>query len=132
MFEEQSQETTSPLTTVRIGVAIVLLALAIPLGIWVINSVNTTINGAEIPPIVQKIVPDEAMPVDINTPSGKIELPKKFFNGFSYFILYLFLLIPTSIAIALIKGSVALLSPDLSKQLHQLVESIKKSVSPKQ
>jgi hypothetical protein len=132
MFEEQSQQTTSPITTVRIGVSLVLLALAVPLGIWVINSVNATINGEEIPPIVQKIIPDETTPVDINTPAGKIELPKKFFNGFSYFILYLFLLIPTTIAIALVKGSVALLSPDISRQMRQLVESIRKSVSPKQ
>lgn len=132
MFEEQSQQTASPINTVRVGMAIVLLALAVPLGIWVINAVNTTINGAEIPPIVQKIIPDETTPVDINTPGGKIELPKKFFNAFSYFILYLFLLIPTSIAIALIKGSVALLSPDISRQMRQLVESIRKSVAPKQ
>jgi hypothetical protein len=132
MFEEQSQQTTSPITTVRIGVAIVFLALAIPLGIWVITSVNTTINGAEIPPIVQKIIPDDATPIDINTPAGKFELPKKAFTGFSYFVLYLFLWIPTSIALALVKGSVSLLSTDISKQLRQLVESIKKTVVPKQ
>ncbi len=132
MFEEQSQQAASPITTVRIGVAIVLLAFAILLGIWVINSVNQTINGKEIPQIVQKIIPDETTPVDINTPAGKIELPKKFFNGFSYFILYLFLWIPASIALALVKGCVGLLSTDISKQLRQLVESIKKSVPTKQ
>jgi len=50
----------------------------------------------------------------------------------SYFILYLFLLIPTKIAIAIIKGSVAILNPDLKRQLRQLTESIRKSIAPKQ
>jgi hypothetical protein len=54
------------------------------------------------------------------------------FTGMSYFILYLFLLIPTAITIALLKGSVALLNPDLKRQLQQFTDSIRKSFTPKQ
>ena len=132
MFEEQPQQETSSLSTVRIGLAIIFIALAIPLGIWVLTIVNASINNTNTPAIVQKIVPAAGVSCDINTPAGRFELPKPMFAGMSYFILYLFLLIPTTIAIALIKGSVALLNPDLKRQLRQLTESIRKSFTPKQ
>ena len=80
---------------------------------------------------MEKIVPAAGVSCDVNTPVGRFELPKPVFTGLSYFILYLFLLIPTTIAIALIKGSVALLSPDLKHQLRQLTESIRKSTATK-
>ena len=131
MFEEQSQQETSS-STVRTGLAIIFIALAIPLGIWVLTIVNASINDTKTPAIVQKIVPETGISCDINTPAGRFELPKPMFAGLSYFILYLFLLIPTTIAIALIKGSVALLNPDLKRQLQQFTESIRKSIAPKQ
>jgi hypothetical protein len=132
MFEDQSEQETSSITTLRIGLAIIFIALAIPLGIWVLTIVNASIHDTNTPAIVQKIVPATGVSCDINTPAGKFELPKPMFAGVSYFILYLFLLIPTGIAIALIKGSVALLNPGLKKQLRQLTESIRKSTAPKQ
>jgi hypothetical protein len=132
MFEEQSQQEASSITTVRTGLAIVFIALAIPLGIWVLTIVNASINGTQTPAIVQKIVPATGISCDINTPAGRFELPKPMFTGMSYFILYLFLLIPTAIAIALIKGSVALLNPDLKRQFRQFTDSIRKSFTPKQ
>jgi hypothetical protein len=131
MFEEQPQQEVSSLSTVRIGLAVIFIVLAIPLGIWVLTLVNASINDTNTPAIVQKIVPAAGVSCDINTPAGKFELPKPVFTGLSYFILYLFLLIPTTIAIALIKGSVALLSPDLKHQLRQLTEYIKKSTAQK-
>jgi hypothetical protein len=131
MFDEQPQQETSS-STVRTGLAIIFIALAIPLGIWVLTIVNASINDTKTPAIVQKIVPETGISCDINTPAGRFELPKPVFNGLSYFILYLFLLIPTTIAITLIKGSVALLNPDLKRQLRQLTESIRKSITPKQ
>ncbi len=132
MFEEQPQQEVSSITTARIGLAIIFVVLAILLGIWVLTTVNASIHDTNTPAIVQKIVPATGVSCDINTPAGKFELPKPMFAGMSYFILYLFLLIPTAIAIALIKGSVALLNPDLKRQLHQLTESIRKSFTPKQ
>jgi len=132
MFEEQPQQEASPLTGLRMGLAIIFIVLAIPLGTWVLTIVNESIHDAKTPAIVQKIVPATGISCDINTPAGKFELPKPMFAGMSYFILYLFLLIPTTITIALIKGSVALLNPDLKRQLRHLTESIKKSVAPKQ
>lgn len=132
MFEGQSEQEASSVTTVRIGLAIIFIVLAIPLGIWVLTTVNASIHDTNTPAIVQKIVPATGVSCDINTPAGKFEIPKPMFAGMSYFILYLFLLIPTTIAIALIKGSVALLNPDLKRQLRQLTESIRKSVAPKQ
>lgn len=132
MFEEQPQQEASSIATVRIMLAIIFIALAIPLGIWVLTIVNASIHDTNTPAIVQKIVPAEGISCDINTPAGRFELPKPMFTGLSYFILYLFLLIPTTIAIALIKGSVALLNPDLKRQLQQFTESIRKSFVPKQ
>lgn len=132
MFEGQSEQEVSSITTVRIGLAIIFIVLAIPLGIWVLTTVNASIHDTNTPAIVQKIVPATGISCDMNTPAGKFELPKPMFAGMSYFILYLFLLIPTGITIALIKGSVALLNPDLKRQLHQLTESIRKSIAPKQ
>jgi hypothetical protein len=132
MFEEQPQQEVSSVTTVRIGLAVIFIVLAIPLGLWVLSVVNTSIHDTNTPAIVQKIVPATGISCDINTPAGKFELPKPMFAGMSYFILYLFLLIPTAITIALIKGSVALLNPDLKRQLRQLTESIRKSIAPKQ
>jgi hypothetical protein len=131
MFEEQPQQEASSLSTVRIGLAILFIALAIPLGIWVLTIVNDTIHGTNTPAIVQKIVPATGISCDINTPTGKFELPKPMFNGMSYFVLYLFLLIPMGITIALIKGSVAMLNPSLKSQIRQLTETIKKSYAPK-
>ena len=121
MFDEQSQQITT------VPVAIVFLAIAAILGVWVLTTVNATINDTKSPAILHKLAPDESYPVDINTPSGKIELPKQAFNMMAHFMLYLFLLIPTAIAIALIKGSVALLKPDFTKQMRHLFESVRKS-----
>ena len=132
MFEEQPQQEASSIATIRIGLAIIFIAIAIPLGIWVLTMVNASINDTNTPAIVQKIVPAAGVSCDVNTPTGKFELPKPVFTGLSYFILYLFLLIPTTIAIALIKGSVALLNPDSKRQLRQLTESIRKATAPKQ
>jgi hypothetical protein len=132
MFDEQSQPEASSVPMVRIAMAIVFISLAIPLGVWVLSIVNDSIHGTNTPEIVEKIVPAEGVSFDVNTPSLKFELPKPFFKGMSYFVLYLFLLIPTAITIALIKGSVALLSSDLKRQLRQLTESIRKATAPKQ
>jgi hypothetical protein len=132
MFEDQSQQSELPVSTARIGIAVVLLALAVPLGIWVLTIVNSTITGTKTPAIVQKIFPDSAGPFDINTPTGKIELPKPVLSGLSYFILYLFLIIPMSITIALIKGAISLLSPDPTRQLRRLIDYMRASMPPKQ
>jgi hypothetical protein len=132
MFEDQSQQSELPVATARIGIAIVLFALAVPLGIWVLTIVNSTITGTQTPAIVQKIFPDSAGPFDINTPTGKIEIPKPVLNSLSYFILYLFLIIPLSITIALIKGGVSLLSPDSTRRMRRLIDSIQKSIPPRQ
>jgi hypothetical protein len=132
MFEDQSEQEVSSVTTVRIGLAVIFIVLAIPLGIWVLKIVDASIHDTNTPAIVQKIVPATGISCDINTPAGKFELPKPMFTAMSYFILYLFLLIPTAITIALIKSSVGLLNPDLKRQLHQLSESIRKSIAPKQ
>lgn len=133
MFEEQSQQTGSPGSTARTFIAIVLLALAIPLGIWVLTIVHATIRDTEKPALLQKIYPDEDKPVTINTPNGKIELPSQVFKGFSYMVLFMFLLIPTSIATALLKGGITLLKPDLTtKMMRGLVESIVKIQTPKE
>jgi hypothetical protein len=131
MFEDQSEQEASSITTLRMGLAIIFIVLAIPLGIWVLTIVNASIHDTNTPAIVQKIVPATGVSCDINTPAGKFELPKPMFTGLSYFILYLFLLIPTAIAIALIKGSIALLNPGLKRQLRQLTEAIRKATAPK-
>jgi hypothetical protein len=131
MFEEQPQQEPSSITGLRMSLAIVFIVLAIPLGVWVLTMVNSTIHDSGTPTIIEKIVPATGVSCDMNTPAGKFELPRPVFSGLSYFILYLFLLIPTTIIIALIKGSVALLSPDLKQQFRQLSESIKKSIPQK-
>jgi hypothetical protein len=128
MFEEQE---SSSITGLRMGLAIIFIVLAIPLGIWVLTMVNDSIHGTNTPAIVEKMIPAMGISCDVNTPNGRFELPKPLFAGMPYFVLYLFLLIPTTIAIALIKGSVALLSPDLKHQLRQLTEYIKKSTAQK-
>jgi len=133
MFEEQTQQISSPGSTARTAIAIVLLVLAIPLGIWVLTIVSTTIKDTDRPAILQKVYPDEDKPVTINTPTGKIELPPQIFKGFSYMVLFMFLLIPTSIAMALLKGSITLLKPDLTtKMMRGLVETIVKIQAPKE
>ena len=132
MFEEQSQQEPSSITGVRVGLAIIFMAFALPLGIWVLIIVNNSIHGTNTPAIIETIVPATGVSCDVNTPTGRFELPKPVFTGLSYFILYLFLLIPTTIVIALIKGSVAILNPDLRKQLRQFTDSIKKSIAQKQ
>jgi len=135
MLEEQSQQTGSSGGTTRTAIAIVLLALAIPLGIWVLTIVNATIKDkdTERPAILQKIYPEEDKPIDINTPSGKIELPEQILRGFSYTILFMFLLIPTTIAVALLKGCVTLLKPELTAgTIRRLIESIEKIKTPKE
>jgi hypothetical protein len=132
MFEGQSEQEASSITGLRVGLAIIFIVLAIPLGVWVLTIVNDSIHGTNTPAIVEKIVPAVGISYDVNTPTGKLELPKPLFAGMPYFILYLFLLIPTTMAIALIKGSVALLNPGLKSQIRQLTETIKKSYAPKQ
>jgi hypothetical protein len=133
MFEEQSQQISSPGSPARTLIAIILLALAIPLGIWVLTIVSATIKDTDRPAILQKIYPEEDKPVVINTPSCKIELPPQVFRGFSYMILFMFLLIPASIATALLKGSITLLKPDLTtKMMRGLIESLIKIQAPKE
>jgi len=129
MFEEQTQP---QITTVRIGLAIVLVALAIPLGIWVLTIVNGTITDTKSPAILQKINTSVGTPVYINTPAGKTELPPQLFTVLSYMVLCFFLFIPTTIAMALLKGSISLLRPDLTYQLRRLIESVTKTTAPKQ
>jgi len=129
MFEEQTQP---QITTVRIGLAIVLVALAIPLGIWVLTIVNGTISDTKSPAILQKINSIADKPVYINTPAGKTELPPQLFTVLSYMVLCFFLFIPTTIAMALLKGSISLLRPDLTYQLRRLIESVTKTTAPKQ
>jgi hypothetical protein len=129
MFEEQTQP---QVTTVRIGLAIVLIALAIPLGIWVLTIVNGTITDTKAPAILQKINSIVDTPVYINTPAGKTELPPQLFTVLSYMVLVFFLMIPTTIALALLKGSISLLRPDLTYQLRRLIESVTKTTTPKQ
>jgi hypothetical protein len=131
MYDEQSQMESSSITMVRIALAIIFIVIAIPLGVWVLSMVNDSIHGQNTPAIIEKIVPAGGVTFDVNTPSLKFELPKPFFNGMSYFILYLFLLIPTMMTIALIKGSAALLRSDMKRQLQQLTEAIKKATAPK-
>jgi hypothetical protein len=130
MFEEQSNQQTA---TVRTTVGIIFLALAIALGVWVLTIVNTTIHDTKSPAILQKICSEEGKTIDINTPGGKIELPAQAFKGFSYMVLFAFLLIPTSIAVALLKGCVSLLKPDLTtKMMRGLVETLVKIQAPKE
>ncbi len=130
MFEEQPQQESS-LNGLRMLLAILFFALAIALGIWVILMVKDTIHGATTPALVEKIVPPSGISTDVNTPLGRFELPKPFFSGLSYFIFFLFLLIPTTIIIALLKGSAALLHPDLHSQIQRLTEAIKKNCEKK-
>jgi len=131
MYDEQSQMDSSSITMVRIAFAIIFIAIAIPLGVWVLSMVNDSIHGVNTPAIIEKIVPAAGASFDVNTPSLKFELPKPFFSGMSYFILYLFLLIPTTMAIALIKGSAALLRSDIRRPLQQLIDAIRKVNAPK-
>jgi hypothetical protein len=133
MFEEQSQQISSSGSPARTLIAIILLALAIPLGIRVLTIVSATIKDTDRPAILQKVYPDEDKPVTINTPTGKIELPPQVFMGFSYMVLFMFLLIPTSIAMALLKGGITLLKPDMAiKMMRGLVESLVKIQAPKE
>ncbi len=132
MFEEQSQQEVSSLSTVRVVLAIILIALAIPLGIWVLTIVNGVINDTKTPAILQVVNPNGNKPVYIETPAGKTELPSQLFTVMSYMVLCFFLFIPTTITIALIKSSVALLNPDLKSQLRDLTKFIKTSIAPKQ
>jgi hypothetical protein len=112
--------------------AIVLLALAIPLGVWVLAIVNDTIHDTKAPAILQKLCPDGAKQIDIDTPSGKVVLPPQLFPILSYMVLVFLLMIPTSIAMVLLKGSISLLRPDLTYQIRRLIDSIAKSAAPKQ
>ena len=131
MFDDHSQQTGPSGSSVRRFVAVALLALAVILGVWVFTIVSGTIKDTDSPAILQKVYPDEDKPLTINTPSGKIEFPAQFFKGLSYMILFLFLMIPTSIAIALLKGSVTLLKPELTAAtIHRLIESFEK-IKPK-
>jgi hypothetical protein len=132
MFEDQSQQSELPVATARIGIAIVLFALAVPLGIWVLTIVNGTINDTKSPVILQKINSSVDTPVYINTPAGKTELPPQLFTVLSYMVLVFFLMIPTTITMALLKGGISLLRPDLTYQLRRLIESVTKTTAPKQ
>jgi hypothetical protein len=132
MFEEQSEQAGSAIHTVRIGIAIIFLALAVPLGIWVLTIVSESIYATKSPAILQKIVPDQNASAEITTPAGKFEMPKPLFNVLSYFILYLFLIIPMTFTIVLLKGSVSLLSPDLTRQFRRLIDAFAKINTPKQ
>ena len=129
MYEEQSNPQT---TTIRVTVAIVLIALAAALGVWLLTIVNATISDAKKPAMLQVICPEDTKSFDINTPAGRFEMPKPAFTGFAYFILYLFLIIPMSITLALLKGGISLLNPDLTKQLRQFIDTIRRTVPPKQ
>lgn len=133
MFDDHSQQTGQSGSQARIYIGVVLLILAIILGVWVLTIVSGTIKGTDSPAILQKIYPEEDKPFTINTPSGKIELPAQFFRGLSYMILFVFLLIPTSIAIALLKGSVTLLKPELTAgTIRKLIESVEKIKTQKE
>ncbi len=132
MFEEQSQQTTYPTNSVRTGIAITFFVLAVPLGVWVLTTVKTTIDNTKTPAILQKICSEDTKSFVINTPNGRVELPPQVFKGFPYMILFMFLLIPTSIVIALLKGGVALLNPSMTRQLRQLINSLQKTVPPQQ
>ena len=57
MFEEQPQQEPSSITGFRIVLAIIFIAMAIPLGVWVLAIVNDTIHGTNTPAIVEKIIP---------------------------------------------------------------------------
>jgi hypothetical protein len=93
--------------------------------------VKATIDGTGEPAILQKICPENAKSFEINTPNGRVELPPQLLRGFPYMVLFVFLLIPMSIAVALLKGGVALLNPNLTKQLRQVVDSLQKLSPPK-
>lgn len=130
MFEEQSQQATCPANSVRTGIAITFFILAVPLAVWVLTTVKATIDDTKTPAILQKICSEDAKSFVINTPNGRVELPPQLLRGFPYMVLFLFLLIPMSITVALLKGGVALLNPNLTKQLRQVVDSLQKLSSP--
>lgn len=132
MFEEQSQQTTYLATSLRTGIAITFFILAVPLSVWVLTTVKATVDGTKTPAVLQKICSEDTKSFVINTPNGRVELPPQVFKGFPYMVLFMFLLIPTSIAIALLKGGVALLNPNLTRQLRQLINSLQKPFPPQQ
>jgi hypothetical protein len=132
MFEEQPQQTTYFAASLRTGIAITFFILAVPLGVWVLTTVKTTLDNTKTPAILQKICSEDTKSFIINTPNGRVELPPQVFKGFPYMILFMFLLIPTSITVALLKGGVALLNPNLTRQLRQLINSLQKPFPPQQ
>jgi len=132
MFEDPSQPMQSSISTARIILAVILFALAVVLGVWVLTIVNETITDTKHPAMLQKICPEDTKPFDINTPAGRFELPKPAFTALAYFVLYLFLIIPMSITLVLIKGGVSLLSPDSTRQMRQLIDAIRRNIAPKQ
>ncbi|MBN2018941.1 MAG: hypothetical protein JW749_01810 [Sedimentisphaerales bacterium] len=129
MFEQQQQQESA---TIKMGIAIALIILAVPLGIWVLTTVNGIINGPESPAIIQKIIPDTGDVVSVNTPAGRVEMPRQIFIVTAYTVLFLFLLIPTKIATVLLTAGISLLKPDMSKQLQKYVEAQTKQPPVKQ
>jgi len=130
MFDEQGQP---QLTSARVTLSIVFIILAVIIGAWLLNVVKDTIIDGKKPIIISAICPDDTKPFEINTPQGKYELPKPVFTAMAYFIFYLFLIIPMTIALALLKGGIALLNPDSTKRMKAFFEDLKKNLTaPKQ
>ncbi len=129
MFEDQSQQESAPFTT-RTVIAVILLALAVALGVWVLTLVNTAITDEKNFALLDKIISGASGPAAVETPFGKFQMPKEVLTGLAYFILFLFILIPTKITMYLLTGGVSLLKPDLTKSLRRLIESIKQAPPP--
>jgi hypothetical protein len=127
MFDEQGQP---QLTSARVTLAIVFIILAVIIGVWLLNMVKLTVVDGQKPVMLQIIAPDDTKPFEINTPQGKFELPKPAFTAMAYFILYIFLIIPMTIALALLKGGIALLNPDSTKRMRDFIDTIKKNMAP--
>ena len=130
--QNPSKVPDKPTISIKTILAIVLIALAVVVGAWVLTTVNTVINSDNTPVIIEKLSP--AQDISINTPAGQFTIPNEAFTTAAYIVLGLFLLIPTFIALKLLSGAISLLKPDATKQLKTLVASLKQinENSPKQ
>ena len=125
MFGEQTEQTNPPIVTFKLALAIALLVIGIGLGFWVLSVVKATIYDEEHPPILDRLSP--AYPVVVKSPAGAFELPKEIFMATAYLTLFLFLMIPSTIATRLIAGGISLLKADMKKLVNKLVEALAKA-----
>ena len=109
---------------VRVVAGMLLVAVALALGSWLVFSVIGLLQAESLPPLVKLLQPKE--PIQMAMPQGKVNFPAELFAMSGYAVVCVVYAIVASLTGHLLKGGVSLLQPEQNDLLRRLVTRLEK------